>query len=358
MGEETARPFKVALIIDQLTFDRLGPVVGHLCVGLLDFVTQVTLITPAKAASNLSLGPVRVALHKNLRWPFKGRELGKILEQLEQEPPSVIHAISRRSFRLGEDLAMHCERPLVRHLLSAEDLKDSSRRPTGLPEKFIAASTPLFEAAENRRGVDPECLELIRPGLLPTAEPSCFVKDDVTPTVLCMSAFENLTGVDRLVRATKILVDEGRRLMLFLLGRGPKERMVRDLVESQKLIKHVTVGRPVTDWQPAMRSADIFVVPGVVKRVDVRLLHALAAGMAAVTCEMPNSDFMIHERTGLVCNEETPQSIAAAIRRLLQDRVLARRLARAALDHCKQHHSLSLMAEETARVYRELSEQK
>ena len=79
--------------------------------------------------------------------------------------------------------------------------------------------------------------------------------------------------------------------------------------------------------------------------------------MAAVACSQPNSDFLIHAKTGLVCQDSTPESLAAAIQRLLDDRTLARQLAAQALDHCKKFHSLSGMAEATANLYRQLSQQ-
>ena len=56
MTQDTpGEPLSAALVIDQLTFDRLGPVISHLSVGLLDSVSQITLVTPAEAALNLSL---------------------------------------------------------------------------------------------------------------------------------------------------------------------------------------------------------------------------------------------------------------------------------------------------------------
>ena len=46
--EQTPEPLSVALVIDHLTFDRLGPLIGHLTVGLLEFTQQITLTTPLR----------------------------------------------------------------------------------------------------------------------------------------------------------------------------------------------------------------------------------------------------------------------------------------------------------------------
>lgn len=351
-GGET---ISVALVIDPLTFDRLGPIIGHLSVGLLDSVSEIVLITPARQAERLSLGPVRVVRHAQLRWPMRERIVRVVLEQLQSHPPTVIHAISRRSFWLAEELALALQKPLVGQLLGSEDLLPRPQASLDRMDKVIASSKPLQDAARDRHVADPKRITLIRPGLLPESSPTCFVREDRIPTILCMSAFEQATGVDRLIRATRILVNEKQDLMLFLVAEGPAEGQLRKLVEKEKLIKHVTFGQPMTDWLQAMRAADIFVVPGDVDRVDLRLLHALAAGMAAVTGAMPNCDFVLDQQTALVCEAPTPSALAASIRQLLQDRSRARMLAGRALGHCKKHHSLSEMARKTAEVFKEVS---
>ncbi len=350
MSDET--PLSAGLVIDPLTFERLGPVIGHLSVGLLESVQQITLITEAKAALNLSLGPVQVLRHRALRWPLWKRGVHRIAAELSTSMPAIFHAFSQRSLSLGSELATATGRPLVAHLLSTEDVTVGGGHEGHHANKLIAGSQPLFELAVQR--TPPDEVVLIRPGLLAAASPVCFSRSGLMPTILCMSAFEPNTGVDRLIRAVATLVQEGHEMMLLLLGSGPIEADLRKLVERRNLIKHVTFGQRLPDWDLVMRTADIFVVPGDVNRVDVRLLHALAAGLAAVTCKVPNSDFIIDGQTGLICADTTDACLAATIRRLLRDPELARRLAGTALDYCKEHHSLSRMAERTAKIYREV----
>ena len=351
---DAAEPIRAALVIDQLSFDRLGPIIGHLTVGLLDSINEVLLVTPAAAAQRLSLGPVRVIEHPRLRWPMRERITRSISSRLEEHPPTLFHAISSRSFSLARELALQARRPFVGHILGSEDLHPRSQAAFDGMDKVIAASKPLVELALERHMIDADRVALIRPGLLPESAPSCFVRDDRIPALLCMSALESATGVDRLIEAVKILVSEKQDLMLFLVARGPAEGRLRKLVEREGLIKHVTFGQPMSDWITTMRAADVFVVPGDVDRVDLRLLHALAAGMAAVTGAMPNSDFVIDRRTVMVCPDPTPKALAKTIRQLLRDRAEARLLASRALKHCKEHHSLSQMAQKTADLYHEI----
>ncbi len=354
MDEATPNPLDVALVIDHLTFDRMGPVIGHLSIGLLDFVNQITLVTPASAAQQLSLGPVRVIHYAPPSWAVWDRGARPVLEGLGAQVPSLIHAISSRSFHLAQGIAGQTGRPLIGHLLGSEDLHPRWQPVFDRMTQIIAASKPLLDLATERQLTVPDRLNLVRPGLLTEPAPSCFMQPNLMPTVLCMSAFERGTGVDRLIEAMGILAKEHQELMLFLVATGPEERRLRRLVEQHQLIKSVTFSQPLTDWARAMRAADIFVVPSDVDRVDLRLLHAQAAGMAAVTGRMSNSDFVIHGRTALVCPQPTPEALAGAIRTLVDDRPTAINLATEALEHCKSFHSLSRMAELTAEVYRKV----
>src|SRR5262245_35969206 len=143
-------PVSAALVIDQRTFEALGPVISHLAVGLLDSISNVTLITPAPAALGLSLGPVRVIRHLPLTWPMWHRRFEGILHELRASLPGVIHVFSRESLVLGEQLAAKIGRPVVAWLFSAEDVEAGLRR-FGRGPHLVAASAPLQRAAVQRQ---------------------------------------------------------------------------------------------------------------------------------------------------------------------------------------------------------------
>ncbi len=350
-SEPQSNPIHPAVVVDAVTFDEFGPVIQHLSVGLLDYIGQLTLITPAPDARKLSLGPVQIISHRPAHWLWGLRDFQSILEELRKNPPDLIHAVSSRSYPLSVRLAFEMKLPLLLHIRSGTDLRIASHLRGKLRPAISTPSEPLYRAAQSLHLADEPLLALIRPGLLTEQSPSCFESPNRVPTLLCMSPFNKSSGVDRLIRAVKTLVDEGQSLMLFLLAQGPWERRLRRLVESEKLIQYVTFAPP-PNWSVAIKAADLYVVPAPSDSVDTRLLYALADGIAAVTCAMPNCDFMIHEKTGLICEQPTPAALAENIRRLLKNRPLAQQLARNAIEHCRQYHSLSGMAERTASLYR------
>jgi glycosyltransferase involved in cell wall biosynthesis len=62
-------------------------------------------------------------------------------------------------------------------------------------------------------------------------------------------------------------------------------------------------------------------------------------------------DTVIHEETGLVVPIGDAQRLAAAIRRLLDDRALGERLATEARDRVRAHYTERKMIEETLALY-------
>ncbi|MCG3138772.1 MAG: D-inositol-3-phosphate glycosyltransferase [Phycisphaerae bacterium] len=358
VAEPTATSLHAALVVDQLTFDRLGPMINYLCVGLLDYIQKLTLITSAPAARQLSLGPVQVILHQPLRWYNRQAHLRRTIQKLQEVPPDIIHGFTIRSAVWAQALAGHYSCPLIGHLLGSEDLQLATNWPVHSWQGLICASEVLQQNLQQQVESGSEILYLIRPGLLTESSPHCFSRPEMTPSLLCMTAFEPALPVADLIRAVRLLQDEGLEVMLFLAARGPHEKFLRQLTEKLQLHRQITFTEPATDWNLLMKGADVFLVPGVVDRVDVRLLHALASGVCAITGPVPNSDFMIHQQTGWICDPPSPESYAAAIQRLISEPHLAQAMSARALEYCRQQHSLSRMAERTAAVYQQIIAQR
>jgi glycosyltransferase involved in cell wall biosynthesis len=80
----------------------------------------------------------------------------------------------------------------------------------------------------------------------------------------------------------------------------------------------------------------------------------MAAGVPVIASNIGGiPEIVEHERTGLL-TENTPQAIARAVRRLMEDRAVAGLLAAQALAAVKQKFSVVRMVAETIGVYEAL----
>jgi glycosyltransferase involved in cell wall biosynthesis len=85
------------------------------------------------------------------------------------------------------------------------------------------------------------------------------------------------------------------------------------------------------------------------------VLLAMAAGVPVIASGVGGlPEIVQHERTGLL-TENTPQAIAGAVRRLTEDRALARALAAQARAVVEQEFSVDRMVAGTIGVYEALA---
>jgi glycosyltransferase involved in cell wall biosynthesis len=81
------------------------------------------------------------------------------------------------------------------------------------------------------------------------------------------------------------------------------------------------------------------------------VLLAMSAGVPVIASNVGGlPEIVVHERTGLL-TENSPEAIAATVRRLTDDRTLAQALADRARATVQERFSVERMVAETARVY-------
>ena len=351
---DQGEPVDVALCIDREVYSRLWEVIRHLCVGLVDQNARVRLLSSSAEVEELTLGPIQTIVHPEPVWPLRRQRVGRVVELLAGRRPTVVHALAGGSFWLAQALAAVFDVDLVVHLTAAVDVAALQRLEARKVGQVIAASSPLAELAARAHWVPEEAISVIRPGMLRSAGPSCFGQEGRLPAVLCTASLERDTGVEQLLHALRILLDRGRKLLVFLAGCGSREGELRKLVRRHKMSPWVTFARPRAETGDILTGADIWVSPAPEKAVSSSSLLAMATGTAVVTCAGGVTDHCVDGRTAVVCPQGDPESLADGIEGLLREPQRARQLAATGLAHLKEHHAVSAMAEEVMSLYQRL----
>ena len=144
-------------------------------------------------------------------------------------------------------------------------------------------------------------------------------------------------GHDYVLKALAILKKQGLIPNYTIVGQGPEEMNLRKMVQDLGLEDQVVFTGFVPDNQlPSIyTSCDIFVmasreIPGrldLVEGFGISFLEASASGLPVVAGDSGGiSDAVQHGKTGLLVNPDNPEDIASAIKCLLTDDNLARRL--------------------------------
>lgn len=220
-----------------------------------------------------------------------------------------------------------------------------------LPQKARRARRLLTISEHNAGylrsvGVAPGQLAVVRCGVsFPTrADPPVFAdKPRYRLGTLCRLVEKK--GVDDLLRALAALRGLPWEVELDIAGdgplRAPLEALARELgVQDRVSFIGPVAHRDVTAW---LHSLDAFVLAckvdaaGDMDGIPVSLMEAMSQRVPVVSTRLSGiPELVVHERTGLLAEPADPASLAAVLRRMLENAPLRRALTEGAATHVQQ----------------------
>ncbi len=188
-------------------------------------------------------------------------------------------------------------------------------------------------------GIEQSCIKVLLNGVntqhyLPAANNQ---EKNNQKRLLTVARLDLNKGHDYVLKALAILKEQGFTPNYTIVGQGPEKMRLRKMVQSLGLENQVEFTGFIPDKQlPAIyTSCDIYVmasreIPGrldLVEGFGISFLEASASGLPVVAGDSGGvSDAVQNEKTGLLVDPDDSEEIASAIKRLLTDSNLARRL--------------------------------
>jgi glycosyltransferase involved in cell wall biosynthesis len=178
-------------------------------------------------------------------------------------------------------------------------------------------------------------------------------------SILAVGRLVDKKGFRYLIDACALLAERGRPVPCVIIGGGECEDALRARIDELDVGLQVRLAGalPRVEVARAMLRASVFAAPCVIGDDGNRdglptvLLEAMASGTPCVSTDVTGIPEILTEgETGLLAKQEDAVSLAAAIERLLDDRELAARCARAARarieqDFDREHSAAALRAE-------------
>lgn len=170
------------------------------------------------------------------------------------------------------------------------------------------------------------------------------------PVVLFVSRLDGERRADLLVHAAARLVGTHPRLKVVFIGQGPDESNLRALAGAQGLSEHVHFTGALYDEMklaPWFLSSSVFCFP---TNIGLSLLHAFGYGLPVITSGLltnhgPEIEALRDEQNGLLYEEGNVESLVGALRRLIEDPSLARRLGQEAHRTATEQYSIHRMVD-------------
>ena len=194
------------------------------------------------------------------------------------------------------------------------------------------------------------------PNIVDVSQFSFRVRWPLRPHLVCTRGFHSYYCVDLVVLAFAEVQKAFPDAQLDLVGGGPLEADIRNLVRKMKLtgvdFKGVAARSEIGRFYD---EADIFINASRLDNMPVSVLEAFASGMPVVSTEPEGMSYLVeHGRTGLLSKPGDATALAQNVIRLLQDPELAERLVSNASQEFRRY-SWPVVREQWLEVYRALA---
>ena len=179
--------------------------------------------------------------------------------------------------------------------------------------------------------------------------------------ITCVAGLDFIKGIDVLLHAWGRMMNaaaEWRRplkLKLRLVGDGKFRLQLERIVTELGIQDSVEFLGKRTDIVDLLQDSWAFVLPSRWEGMPNALLEALACGLPCIATRVSGSEDIIREGiNGLLVEPEQPAEMAQALRRIIEDSDLARRLAQEGRATAIRDYQLSSIVEQSVELYRRL----
>lgn len=275
--------------------------------------------------------------------------------------PHMIHSHHRFTTFLA-DVLLKRNAPVIH----TEHVMRRSRKAFFRPGTVAAA---VHESvAENLRtfyGVPPEAVRCIPNGIAKPESDAAgtaalrgrFPSDGKTVNFLCVGRLEQQKGHTYLLRAVAALPQNYRdRVRIFLAGNGSLERRLRSEAESLGVSDRFIFAGHAQRVGDFYELCDVFVLPSLWEGLPLSVLEAFSMKRPVIATDISGTnDLVRHDITGCLVKARDPGALAKGIQELMDDPAKRQRLAQAGFALWEKRYSLSRMAADYDRLYREIA---
>jgi len=154
-----------------------------------------------------------------------------------------------------------------------------------------------------------------------------------TLTLITVGRIVRRKGYEDILKALKILKQQGIQFRYLVVGEGPFRYQLYQLAKKLKVEQYITFTGTVKDVSFYYRKADIFIMPSIELNGDVEGfgLVFLEAGIHSLPVIGTRSggipDAVVHKKTGLLVNPGNVKEIVASIQTLINNYELRKKLS-------------------------------
>ncbi len=280
-------------------------------------------------------------LHAHLTWPLSCK-YGLLAAVMARVPAVVATAHSR--FDLGKKLLLRMQPRLIaagvnRYLAVSRAVADQLCNDFGIP----ASKVQIVHNGIPFASFNVSANTTLRAGL---------TRGTAHPVVLMVGRLDKQKGHRYLIEAAQQVPEA----MFVLAGDGPDQAALEARARALGVESRILFLGYREDIPDLLASCDLFVLPSLSEGLPLSILEAMAAGKPVIASAIGGNDEVItHGENGFLVPQADPAALTDAIRTVLSDSALARRLAEAGKALVHREFTVETMVERVTRVYDELT---
>lgn len=162
-------------------------------------------------------------------------------------------------------------------------------------------------------------------------------------------------GISYLLEAARIVCKEMKDVYFVLIGDGELREEIESFISSNKLEERVLMLGWRKDATELLQDIDILLLPSLFEGTPMIMLESMALGVPVIGSDVGGISEVIEDRVnGLLIKPCDPGAIVSAIHVLLENRELAEKISRNAVEEVKTRYSSEHMTEMYNETYTRL----
>jgi len=252
------------------------------------------------------------------------------------------------------------------HVTDVEQLDGPKARGVLALERLSSPLVDIYDSNSHgalalleRAGVPRRKLRFIPNGLALEDWPAAALSDVGEPVILCVARFVPRKRQIDLVRAAAHLSAGGESFRLVFVGDGPTLPHVKAAARASAASDQIQFRGPlgIEAVREALVTTDICCLCSLWEGMANSVMEAMACGIPVVGTSVNGiTDLVVEGQTGVLVAPEHPGALADALRALLNDVALRRRLGRTGRDRVRDQFTIDAMVAQKAALYRELQQ--
>jgi glycosyltransferase involved in cell wall biosynthesis len=171
--------------------------------------------------------------------------------------------------------------------------------------------------------------------------------------VLTLARLDRQKGIGYLIEAASRIPET----LFVVAGEGPERAALEAKTDACGAKDRVVFLGHRRDVPELLASCDVFVLPSLYEGLPVSVLEAMASGRPVIATKVGGTDEAVKDGvTGLLVPPADPTALAQAIRRILDEPILAQRLAAGGRDWVRCEFRAEIVAARTMEIYQGLVE--